>query len=62
MRGPLLTLLAAGLASAGMAQRPPSPPYPENRSKANESFFRKLENLPTPNVYRAASGAPGCPE
>ncbi|MBK8724888.1 MAG: M1 family metallopeptidase [Holophagaceae bacterium] len=42
-----------------MAQRPPSPPYPENKSKANESFFRKLENLPTPNLYRAASGAPG---
>ncbi|MDE3244491.1 MAG: hypothetical protein KGN80_00275 [Acidobacteriota bacterium] len=34
-------------------------PYPVNVSKTNESFFRKLEALPTPNVYRAASGAPG---
>ncbi len=32
---------------------------PVNASKTNESFFRKLDTLPTPNVYRAASGAPG---
>ncbi len=51
----LLLVLAPGLE----AQMPQGGALPENRSKANESFFRKLENLPTPNVYRAASGAPG---
>ncbi|MFN8011371.1 MAG: M1 family metallopeptidase [Holophagaceae bacterium] len=57
MRRPTLSALLAGLSLT--AQAPQGPTLPENRSKANESFFRKLENLPTPNVYRAASGAPG---
>lgn len=56
---PLLLLFAA-LLPALRAQAPAAPQaLPENRSRTNESFFRKLENLPTPNVYRAASGAPG---
>ncbi len=55
MRRLLLSLLAAGLT----AQVPQGTGLPENKSRTNESFFRKLEGLPTPNVYRAASGAPG---
>ena len=34
-----------------------NPQVPVNVSRTNESFFRKLDTLPTPNVYRAASGA-----
>ena len=45
-------ILVLGLAAQTTQQ-------PINASKTNESFFRKLDTLPTPNVYRAASGAPG---
>ncbi len=48
MRAALLTFACLSLA----AQQVATP-------KGNESFFRKLEDLPTPNEYRAASGAPG---
>jgi hypothetical protein len=48
MRPVLLTLACLSLAAQSVSQ-----------PKGNESSFRKLENLPTPNVYRAASGAPG---
>ncbi|HJV91706.1 MAG TPA: M1 family metallopeptidase, partial [Holophagaceae bacterium] len=58
MRSLLLSFVSLALA----AQMPPAPPPgtgPVPGGKPNESAFRKLEGLPTPNVYRAASGAPG---
>lgn len=48
MRHALLPLVCLSMAGQGL----PS-------GKGQESFFRKLDSLPTPNVYRAASGAPG---
>jgi hypothetical protein len=48
MRSVFLTFACLGLVAQSVSQ-----------PKGNESFFRKLENLPTPNEYRAASGAPG---
>ncbi len=57
MRIPFLAFPAVALSL--VAQAPLAPGLPANQSKMNESFFRKLESWPTPNEYRAASGAPG---
>ncbi len=58
MRSALFGFLSLALV-AQMPQAQPQGTGPVPGGKPNESAFRKLEGLPTPNVYRAASGAPG---
>lgn len=58
MRSVLFSFISLALA-AQMPQLQPQGTGPIPGGKGNESAFRKLEGLPTPNMYRAASGAPG---
>ncbi|HJW31770.1 MAG TPA: M1 family metallopeptidase [Holophagaceae bacterium] len=58
MRSVLFSFISLAL-TAQMPQAQPQGTGPVPGGKPNESSFRKLEGLPTPNVYRAASGAPG---
>ena len=58
MRSLFLSLVTLSLA-AQMPMPQPQGTGPVPGGKPNENAFRKLEGLPTPNVYRAASGAPG---